>query len=309
MSFVHEPVLLREVVALVAPARPRLIVDCTLGGAGHAQALLAACPDATLLGLDRDVEALEAAREKLAPFAPRAKLVHARFGALEAVLAEHALAKPDVVFADLGVSSHQLDTAERGFSFRSAGPLDMRMDTTSGATALEIINRLDEAELANAIFRLGEERQSRRVARAIVQARPTTTKALADAVRSVVRPSRDGLDPATRTFQALRLLVNEELEELAAWLAAVPRVLADGGLALAISFHSLEDRAVKEAFRQAARDCVCPPRLPVCACGHKAELELVTSKPVRPASDELAQNPRAASAKLRAARRLPRAPS
>jgi len=304
--FAHEAVLLHEVVAVVAAAAPRLIIDCTVGGGGHAQAMLDACPQAELIGLDRDAVAIAAATVALARFGARARLVHTPFSGLADVVGDLGGRLPDVVLVDLGVSSHQLDVASRGFSFRADGPLDMRMDTSQGQSAAELIASLGEDELADAIHTLGEERHARRVARAVSAARPQTTAALATLVRQVVRPAADGLDPATRTFQALRMLVNRELDELGIWLASVPRVLADGGVALAIAFHSLEDRAVKHAFREAARDCTCPRSFPVCVCAHRAELRVVTSKPVRPSDDEARANPRARSARLRVARRLPR---
>lgn len=304
-TFAHTPVLLREVLELAAPVPARLIVDCTVGGGGHARALLEQQPAARLLGLDRDPAALAAAYANLASFGDRVRLVHARFAELEACLADAALGAPDLVLADLGVSSHQLDAGERGFSFRADGPLDMRMDPTTGESAADLVARIGEGALADAIYQLGEERHSRRVARAILAARPATTAELAAAVRRVVPKSKDGIDPATRTFQALRMLVNGELDELAAWLAAIPRVLAEGGVAMAISFHSLEDRAVKSAFREAARACICPPELPACVCGgQRATLEVLTPRPLVARADEAAANPRARSAKLRAARRL-----
>jgi 16S rRNA (cytosine1402-N4)-methyltransferase len=304
-AFAHTPVLLREVLEVAALVPARLIVDCTVGGGGHARALLEQKPGARLLAVDRDPAALAAAAVSLASFGDRVRLVHARFSELEVVLSDTSAGAPDLILVDLGVSSHQLDAGERGFSFRADGPLDMRMDPTAGESAAELIAGMGEGELADAIYQLGEERHSRRVARAIVAARPTTTGQLAAVVRRVVPKSKDGIDPATRTFQALRMLVNRELDELGTWLAAVPRVLAPGGVALAISFHSLEDRAVKNAFREAARDCVCPSELPACVCGgHRATLEVLTSKPLVAATDEAAANPRARSAKLRAARRL-----
>ncbi len=304
MSFVHKPVLLRQIVAQVVASSPQLIVDCTLGGAGHARAMLAACPQAKLLGLDRDPDAVSAARSVLAPFGEQVRIVRAPFSQLEAVLADLHLGPADVVLADLGVSSHQLDTPARGFSFRSEGPLDMRMDPEHGETAAELLARLDERGLAEAIYTLGEERHSRRVARAILAARPRTTAEMAKAVRSVVRPAADGKDPATRTFQAIRMLTNRELDELATLLHALPRVVAPSGLALFVTFHSLEDRAVKTAFKEAARGCICPPSLPVCGCGRTATFEVVTKKPVVADADEVHENPRARSAKLRVARRL-----
>jgi 16S rRNA (cytosine1402-N4)-methyltransferase len=306
MPFAHQSVLLAEVMRQIVPHEPRTIVDCTLGGGGHAAALLEACPKARLVGLDRDAEAVAAARQALAPFAGRAQAIHAAFRDVAEVLARLGLDTVDALVADLGVSSHQLDARERGFSFAADAPLDMRMDRSAGPTAAQVIAAATEQELAEAIRDFGEERHARRVARAIKAAAPATTAELADAVRSVVRRSADGIDPATRTFQAIRILTNGELDELQRLLGELPSLLSDGGVAVMISFHSLEDRAVKRAFADAARDCVCPPGMPVCACGRVPSLEILTRKPIRPRDDEVALNPRARSAKLRAARRLPR---
>ncbi len=308
MGFAHRPVLLEEVLAHIGGARPGLIVDGTLGGAGHARALLELLPEARLIGLDRDPQAVAAARAALEPFGSRATVVHAPFAEVERVLAELGVEKVDALLADLGVSSHQLDTAERGFSFRRPGPLDMRMDPTRGQPVSELITELDEQELTEAISTLGEERQARRVARAILEHKPTTTEALAQVVRSVVRAAKDGIDPATRTFQALRILVNAELEQLERFLSAAPNLLFAGGVVAIISFHSLEDRLVKHAFREAERGCVCPPNLPACVCNKQPVLEVLTKKPVTAGERELSENPRARSAKLRVARRLGSAP-
>ncbi len=303
MTFVHEPVLMEEVLAQARLASPRLIVDCTLGGAGHARALLEAFPEARLIGVDRDVEAVRAASLALAPFGDRAQIAHARFSEVPAVLHERGLAGCDFLLADLGVSSHQLDTGARGFSFRAQGPLDMRMDARD-ASAAEVLAGIDEEELARVIRTYGEERYARKVARAIVNDQPQTTEELAALVRRVVPRAKDGIDPATRTFQAIRILVNRELEELDALLASLPALLSPGGIACLISFHSLEDRAVKHAFSEARRGCTCPRSLPVCVCGKQPLLEVLTSKPVVASEAEVRRNVRARSAKLRAARRL-----
>jgi 16S rRNA (cytosine1402-N4)-methyltransferase len=307
-EFVHIPVMRDAVLEMARHAAPRQLVDCTVGGAGHAQALLEAFPTASLLALDRDPTAVAVARSRLAPYGARAQVVQARFSALSEVLADQGIAAVDVLLADFGVSSHQLDTGARGFSFRDRATLDMRMDPEQGPTAWEIIAGMDETRLANAIYTLGEERHSRRVARAMVHDKPRTTEELAAMLRRIVPKSADGLDPATRTFQALRMLVNEELEEISAWLAAVPQVLNAGGVAIAISFHSLEDRAVKNAFRQEAKGCICPPTLPVCACGRLPTLRLLTPKVRLPDAAEISANPRARSARLRAALRRARQP-
>lgn len=303
MSFVHKPVLMDEVLALANTLTPRLIVDGTLGGAGHAQALLNAHPQAQLIGLDRDPTAVATATQRLAAFGERAIVVHQRFSQLADVVAERNVGPVDFLLVDLGVSSHQIDTAQRGFSFRQTGPLDMRMNPEEGESALELIERLEEDDLANVIYQLGEERLSRRVARAIKAATLADTNDLAQVIRKVVPASKDGIDPATRTFQALRMAVNDELGELGHWLREAPNVLAPGGVMAAISFHSLEDRLVKNAFRDAAKDCLCPPNVPVCVCNKVPTLEVLTSKPITAGPEELRDNPRARSAKLRAAKK------
>ena len=307
-QFVHVSVLLEETLAGAheAEAPVRHIVDCTVGGAGHSAALLEEFPEAQLLGIDRDPRAVEVATARLQRFGARARVVHGRFAEVQRLMADNGVPGADVLLADFGVSSHQLDTPARGFSFRSSGALDMRMDTSSGPTAFDLVQTLDEVDLTHAIRTFGEERYARRVARAIVADRPATTEALAALVRRVVPKGADRIDPATRTFQGLRMLVNRELEEIEAWLRGVPERLADGGVALAISFHSLEDRAVKNAFRQAAKGCVCPPNFPVCACGRTPTLRLLTAKARQPSERELQANPRARSARLRGAVRLKR---
>lgn len=289
-SFVHVTVMRAEVVAAMAPVPGGVYVDATLGGGGHAEAILEAEPEARLIGLDRDPIALEAAGQRLARFGDRVRLVHTTFGRAERALEELGQAPVQGVYADLGVSSPQLDAAERGMSFRREGPIDMRMDQTSGETALELMDRLDDDELANVIFRYGDERRSRRIARSIKKALDegelATTLDLRRAIVRAVGPVRvGGVDPATRTFQALRIAVNREVEELEALLAGLPSVVAPGGHAAIISFHSLEDRLVKQAFKGDDAWCV------------------VTKRPLVPSDDEGAQNVRARSAKLRVARR------
>jgi 16S rRNA (cytosine1402-N4)-methyltransferase len=294
-AFSHETVLLEEAVAALAPRDGGVYADCTVGGGGHAERLLAlSSPGGRVIGLDRDPAALAAARARLAAYGERLVLVHARFSALPGVLAERGIARVDGVLADLGVSSPQLDEGARGFSFARPGPLDMRMDPTRGETAAELIARLGEQELADVLYRYGEERRSRPIARSIKRAAERgelgDTDALRRAVVRVLGPRRQGaIDPATRTFQALRIAVNDELGEIEALLAALPEVLADGGVAAVISFHSLEDRLVKHALRGDAR------------------LVPLWRKPVVASAEEAARNPRSRSAKLRAARRAPRA--
>ncbi len=290
----HEPVMVDEVLSLLAPGRGGLVVDCTIGLGGHGAALLNA--GATrLIGLDRDEETLRIARERLAAFADRVELVHSDYRDLGAVLDARGLAAVDGILADLGVSSMQFDAEGRGFSFRRDEPLDMRMDRSQGPTAADLIAGADETDLANVIFQFGEERHSRRVARAIVHARQTarieTTGSLADIVRRAV-PTRgyQRIDPATRTFQALRIWANRELEGLDAFLADAARRLLAGARFAVITFHSLEDRIVKHTFRGLA------------AAG--GVWRVMTRKPVVPGDDEIARNPRARSAKLRAIERL-----
>ena len=283
----HQSVLLDEAMELLAVRPGGLYVDGTLGLGGHAAEILRrSAPEGRVIGFDRDPEALGRAREALAGFAPRVRFVHGNFREAPKVLGEE---KADGILLDLGVSSLQLDRAERGFSFRQDGPLDMRMDQSDGPTAADLVNRLPEDELANLIYRLGEERASRRIARAIVAARQRrhleTTGELAEVVRrSAGRSRRPGLDPATCTFQALRIAVNGELDDLEGALQALARCLAPGGRLVVIAFHSLEDRPVKHTFRELARD----------------GFTVLTKKAVRPSEAETRDNPRARSARLRA---------
>lgn len=286
----HVSVLLREVVAAISPHSQGTYVDATLGAGGHAEALLE-IPGTRVIGLDRDPRALEIARARLARFGERVAFVHGRFSEIERHLAALGVPQVDGIVADVGLSSMQLDDAGRGMSFRMEGPLDMRMDPTTGETALDLIDRLDDDELADVIYRYGEERRSRRVARCIKRAREngelSTTADLRRAVVRAVGPARiGGIDPATRTFQALRVAVNGEIEELTALLEAAARVTAPGGVLAVISFHSLEDRIVKHALRD------------------RATWQPLTKKPIEASDEEVSENPRARSAKLRAARRL-----
>lgn len=302
----HEPVMWADAVRLLLSGpRPGLrLVDVTTGLGGHSEALLGAAPsDAELLCIDRDPIALERARERLAPFAPRVHFVHARFSGLGRALDELGWAKADAILADFGVSSMQLDDAKRGFSFQFDAALDMRMDPTRGESAAELIERLDERELGRLIQTLGEEPAGRRIARAIKRAdeTPTTTGALRAAVHRAVGPRRGRKhDPSTLTFQALRIAVNGELEEIDELLAHLPERLTEHGRAVILAYHSLEDRRVKRAFRLWAKACVCPRELPICQCGGQARALSLTRKVVTPSEDEIELNPRARSARLRA---------
>ena len=280
-------------------------MDGTLGAGGHAAGLLAASePGGLLLGLDVDPQALDLARQNLAPFGERACLIKAPYTSLPDQLARLGWDSVDGILLDLGASSMQFDTPERGFSFLADGPLDMRFDPSNPLTAAEIVNTWPEDELADVLFDYGEERASRRVARAIVQARPVIgTRKLAAVIEKAL--GRHGPHhPATQTFQALRIAVNGELESLEKTLPAAVEALAPGGRLAVISFHSLEDRRVKEFFRQESRDCICPPPQPACTCGHKASLKEITRRPITPTEEEINRNSRARSAKLRVAEKL-----
>ncbi|MEX1177562.1 MAG: 16S rRNA (cytosine(1402)-N(4))-methyltransferase RsmH [Nitriliruptor sp.] len=311
----HVPVLLDRIVELLTDAPDGAIVDATLGAGGHAREVLAARLErhgrATLVGLDRDPSALELAADHLADLtadpAIDVHLVRTRFDGLGDALDELGIGPVAGVLFDLGISSMHVDRADRGFSYRQEGPLDMRMDPDGATTAADLVNTLDPQELSRLIRRFGEEPMADRIARAIAAARPfTTTTALAEVVRDAIPAARrrTGGHPATRTFQALRIAVNGELDALEAALPTAVARLAPGGLAVALSYHSLEDRSVKRAFVDAARGCTCPPGLPVCACGRVPLVEHVVRKVERPSAAEVATNPRASAARLRAVRRL-----
>ena len=313
----HVPVLLDTVVELLE--RPDgVVVDVTLGAAGHAAAVvtrrLQLWGRADLLGIDRDESALVLARQRLegAMEDPRVRvrLVHARADDLARVLDDEGIDQVAGVLMDLGVSSMHLDRPERGFSYRNDGPLDMRMDPSRGSSAGDLVNGLDAASLADLIRRYGEERFAHRIADAIVAARPIEgTVRLAEIVRAAIPAAtrRTGGHPATRTFQALRIAVNDELASLEATLPVAIDRLAEDGVLVVLSYHSLEDRIVKRAFAEAATGCICPPRLPVCACGRTPAVEHVVRRPLGPGEAERAANPRSGSVRLRAIRRLARA--
>ncbi|MFH1060103.1 MAG: 16S rRNA (cytosine(1402)-N(4))-methyltransferase RsmH [Pseudomonadota bacterium] len=310
MAAPHRPVLLAETLAALSPRPDGLYVDATLGAGGHAEAILAAStPGGRLLGLDRDPAALALAARRLAPYAERVRLVQDTFDNLADHLTGPGWAGADGVLLDLGVSSMQLDQAGRGFAFRLDAPLDMRMGE-SGRGAAELVAGLDEKDLARALRDLGEEPFAGRIARAIVAERAlapiATTARLAQVVEAAIPAAvrfKRQTHPATQTFQALRILVNDELGQLERFLAQAPRLLRPGGCLAVISYHSLEDRRVKQAMAAWAAPCNCPPRLPMCVCGKRPLFAPLTRKAVRPGADELAANPRARSARLRAARR------
>lgn len=304
-GYVHRPVMAAQVVAFLVTS-PGDYVDATVGLGGHAEQILeAAGPESRLLGLDLDPRALEVAARRLGRFGPRVRLVRANFADIAEVARREGFVPARGVLFDLGVGSHQLEDPAAGFSFQLSGPLDMRYDPDAPVTAADLVNRLPEAQLADLIRRYGEEPRARRIARAIVQARPIgTTDELARVVARAVGTTRGRIHPATRTFMALRIAVNRELENLAQGLEGAVKILGRGGRVVVISFHSLEDRLVKEFFRRESRDCICPPGIPVCVCGHRAVLRELTRRPVTPDESEINLNPRARSAKLRAAEKI-----
>ncbi len=309
---IHKSVLRAESVELLKPQSGKIFVDATLGLGGHAEEILAAADDIRLIGIDQDGEAIASATERLERFGERISVFHANFSDIKRVLAQAEIERVDGVLADLGVSSLQFDSAERGFSFRFDAPLDMRMNAGDDETptAAELLAALSEFDIARIIYEYGEERMSRKIARRIVWKRELgepieTTKQLAETVEKAVgRDKKDKIHPATKTFQALRIAVNGELEILENFIRdSVELLKKDGRLAI-ITFHSLEDRIVKQTFRKLAGKCDCPPRLPQCVCGRRKEIEILTRKPVMPGESELEENPRARSAKLRVCRKL-----
>ena len=303
---VHTSVLLAETIELLSPNPGEVFVDATLGLGGHTKALLEKEATLHVIVIDQDLDAMTIAKGRLAAFEDRVEFRHANFTDIK-----RFVERADGILADLGVSSLQFDSETRGFSFRFDSPLDMRMDADSEAeTAAEMLEKLTEEEIANLIYRYGEERFSRRIARRIVERRRAgdpvrTTKDLAELVeRAVSRKPKDKIHPATKTFQALRIAVNRELEVLERFLKDAIDILTPNGRLAIISFHSLEDRMVKQAFLRASGRCQCPPRIPQCQCGAKREVEILTKKPITAGPEELDLNPRSRSAKLRAVRKL-----
>jgi len=308
----HTPVLAEEVMSTLAPARGSLQIDATLGGGGHTERILEATdPDGRLLGLDADGAAIARVGRLLDRFGDRLVLRQANFRELGTVAPVAGFGAVDGLLFDLGLSSFQLADAERGFGFRTGGPLDMRFDPARAVPAAELLATLDAAELTALFRRYGEEPYAPRIARAIVEARRTAPVRTAEELASLVElvaprtpPGRRRIHPATRVFQALRIAVNEELEALQAGLAAAVELLRPGGRLVVLSYHSLEDRIVKRFFQAERRGCLCPPEVPICVCGHNPRLRLVTKPSLTPRPEEIAANPRARSARLRAAERL-----
>ena len=306
MSFQHIPVLYREIMEIMDPQPGETFVDCTLGGGGHSRGFLErTSPDGRLIGIDQDQEALEAAQSNLAPFGQRVTYVHSNYRHLESILSQYAPAGVDGILFDLGVSSHQLDEKERGFSYMQDAPLDMRMDMTQPFSAYDVVNGYSEEELHRIIKVYGEENWAKRIAQFIVEFRArkpiTTTGELVDIIkRAVPKGARvQGSHPAKRTFQAIRIEVNQELKVLEDTIDVAVRYLKKGGRIGIISFHSLEDRVVKNIFRQQESPCICPKNFPVCVCGRKSKGIVITRKPILPSEGELEENKRSKSAKLR----------
>jgi 16S rRNA (cytosine1402-N4)-methyltransferase len=302
----HDPVLYNEVLDGLAPRAGGFYIDGTLGAGGHASGILAhSTPDGLLLGLDLDPAALAVAVERLKAFGSRAVVVQASYREMAEQAGRLGWSAVDGIVLDLGLSSLQLDTPERGFAFRANGPLDMRFSPANPLTAAGLVNGAPESELADLIYEYGEEPSARRIARAIVAARPIAgTRQLADVVAAAAGSRRGEIHPATRTFQALRIAVNGELEAISESLPVAVGLLKPGGRLAVISFHSLEDRLVKTFFHQEARDCICPPEQLVCTCGHRASVREITRKPVAPDAAEIQRNPRSRSAKLRLIEKL-----
>ncbi len=302
----HKPVLYREVISALQPDPQGRYVDGTVGAGGHAYGILeASAPGGKLLGLDRDPQALEIAAARLASFEGRAVLVHGSYQQITLHLNNQKWGQVDGVLLDLGLSSLQLEQADRGFSFQKEGPLDMRFDPAIEKTAADIVNTYPRKELANLLYEFGEEKNSRKIADAIIASRPLrTTRDLVRAIERAGSKTRSRTHPATRTFQALRIAVNDELAALEAFLPEALEAIKPGGRLAVIAYHSLEDRIVKHFFRRESADCICPPEIPICVCDHQAALKEISRRPIRPGDAEVAENPRSRSAKLRVAEKL-----
>ena len=310
MAFVHQSVLLMPAVEALAIRPDGIYLDGTLGGAGHSYEIASRLTTGRLIGLDRDEVALAAARERLKPFSDRVTLVHSNFQALSAVLDDLGIAKVDGMLFDLGVSSPQLDDKERGFSYMADAPLDMRMDRSEGLTAYDVVNTYDQESLKRILYTYGEERYAPKIAAAIVKRRAEkpieTTLELAEIIRAAMPPQalREKQHPAKRSFQAIRIAVNDELTAVERMLTSAIDRLNPGGRLAVITFHSLEDRLVKSAMQEAAKGCICPKEFPVCVCGRTPKVKILTRHPIVADEAELAENPRARSAKLRVAERI-----
>ena len=301
----HVPVLYHEVLALLRPQDNGRYIDGTVGAGGHTAGILdGSAPNGRVLGFDKDPSAIQFAQDRLAAYGERAVLVNSSYAAMGTIAPQYGFDQVDGILLDLGLSSRQLDDPERGFSFRYDSPLDMRFDPTQGATAVDLLNNLSETDLVDIFWRYGEERHSRKIARLIVGNRPlTTTKQLADLISAHVH-TRKRIHPATQTFQALRIAVNQELDAVERGIPAAIELLKPGGRVAVISFHSLEDRFVKNLFRDLSKSCTCPPQQLICTCGGKATVKLITRKVIQAGAEEIEINPRSRSARLRVAEKL-----
>lgn len=311
MEFKHVSVLLEETVEMLLPQQGKLFVDCTMGGAGHSRYLLEkSAPAGRLIAIDQDADACMEGKKRLAEFADRVEIVQSNFSALKTILAERNISGVDGIMMDLGVSSYQLDNKDRGFSYMQDAPLDMRMNANQGKTAADILNQYSEDELNNIFWLYGEERWSRRIAKFIVDERMhaplETTGQLVTLIKKAIPAGarQEDQHPAKRCFQALRIAVNNELGVLEKVLPDAIACLNPGGRICVISFHSLEDRIVKNIFKELAKGCTCPPQLPVCVCGKKPQIKVISKKPILPSEQEVLENPRARSAKLRVAEKF-----
>jgi len=306
MEYAHKPVLLQETLDLLNVRPDGIYADLTLGRGGHSEAIAERLGSGRLYCFDRDQDAIDAAGERLARFGEKVTLIKSDFREVGARLAERGVLRVDGILMDLGVSSPQLDETERGFSYMNDAPLDMRMDRQSPLTAYDVVNEWEYGDIKRILYEYGEERYAPQIAAKIIQNRPVrTTLELAEIIRKAMPPKalREKQHPAKRTFQAIRIAVNDELGALKAALEQCERILSPGGRIAVITFHSLEDRIVKSYFAEKAKGCVCPPEFPVCVCGHKPTMRIITRRPVVPAQNEQDENPRSRSAKLRAAER------
>lgn len=310
-QFVHQPVLLHETIGELVTKKDGIYVDCTLGGGGHTEAILKTCPEARVIGIDQDMEAIRASSERLAPYGDRAVFVWNNFSDLSGVLAELNIERADGFLFDLGISSPQLDHGERGFSYQHDAPLDMRMNRDKmQITAKDIVNTYSAEEITDIIYRYGEERWAKRIAQFICERRKDapieTTGELVSVIKAAIpkKVREDGHHPAKKTFQALRIAVNDELNIIAPAMEEAAKHLNPGGKLAVISFHSLEDRIVKETMKYLAKDCICPPESIICTCNKERLIKVTVRKPIVAGAEELAENPRARSAKLRVGTRI-----
>jgi 16S rRNA (cytosine1402-N4)-methyltransferase len=310
MDFEHTPVLLKEIIKNLNIKEDGIYVDGTLGGAGHSSEIAKRLTGGKLIGIDQDLNALKKSEQVLAPYSKNVILVHDNYENIDKVLMDLGIPKVDGILLDIGVSSHQLDEESRGFSYNKDAPLDMRMDRTSGISAWDVVNNYSERELEQIIFDYGEDRWAKRIAEFIVLERSEkpidTTFELVTAIKKAIPKAvrMEGHHPAKKTFQAIRIEVNRELEVLKNSIEKMVGLLNPGGRLLIITFHSLEDRIVKEHFRELYKDCICPPELPQCVCEKKREIKIITRKPIIPTEKEIAENPRSRSSKLRIAEKI-----